>query len=80
LVSIATAEAFAGREREMSDDRGNVSGGDHRDSLRRKQLAPEANEAFENLGRAVFADGARPVSGRLDDLAGPAGHVDGGSG
>ncbi len=49
-------------------------------ALRRKQLAPEANEAFENFGRAVFADGARPVSGRIDDLPAPAGHVDGGSG
>ena len=29
-------------------------------ALRRKQLAPEANEAFENFGRAVFADGALP--------------------
>lgn len=29
-------------------------------ALRRKQLAPEINEAFENFSRAVFADGALP--------------------
>jgi AhpD family alkylhydroperoxidase len=29
-------------------------------ALRRKQLTPEVNEAFENFGRAVFADGALP--------------------
>jgi hypothetical protein len=49
-------------------------------AVRRKQLAPEVHEAFENFSRAVFADGARAVSGRLDDLAAPAGHVDGRSG
>jgi AhpD family alkylhydroperoxidase len=29
-------------------------------AVRRRQLAPEVNEAFENFGRAVFADGALP--------------------
>jgi AhpD family alkylhydroperoxidase len=29
-------------------------------ALRRKQLAPEINEAFENFSRVVFADGALP--------------------
>ena len=29
-------------------------------ALRRKELAPEINEAFEEFGRAVFADGALP--------------------
>jgi AhpD family alkylhydroperoxidase len=29
-------------------------------AVRREQLAPEANEAFENFSRAVFADGALP--------------------
>lgn len=29
-------------------------------AVRRSQLAPEINEAFENFSRAVFADGALP--------------------
>jgi AhpD family alkylhydroperoxidase len=29
-------------------------------AVRRKQLAPEVDEAFENFGRAVFAEGALP--------------------
>ena len=29
-------------------------------ALRRRQLAPEVNEAFENFSRTVFADGALP--------------------
>ena len=29
-------------------------------AARRRQLAPEINEAFENFSRAVFADGALP--------------------
>src|SRR6187431_1914080 len=29
-------------------------------ALRRKELAPEINEAFEEFGRAVFAEGALP--------------------